>query len=376
VIFHTYVLFPYLLKLITRNKSQNKIIFEASSGELPHVDIIFSAYNEEAVIAEKIESTYASNYPSNKIHLFIGSDSSSDRTDNIIEEYKIKYPSIVFVKFPKTGKAGIVNELVKKSSSPALILTDANVFFNPDTIYQLVKHYKNPNIGLVAGNIFNEKFKQGGISLQEGTYLERENWIKYHEGLWDGVMIGAFGGCYSLRRENFSIVPSNFLVDDFYITMNVLKQGKKAISELNAIAYEDVSNNITEEFRRKARISAGNFQNLVFFSDLLWPFTPLGFCFISHKVMRWLTPFFIIFVMISNMFLIGLNELYSFTFVGQLILLSIPLFDSFLKLLNINFKLFRFITHFYGMNIALLAGFIKFLTGVKSSVWQPTERNQ
>jgi cellulose synthase/poly-beta-1,6-N-acetylglucosamine synthase-like glycosyltransferase len=376
LIFHTYVLFPYLLQLITRNKRQNEILFPASSEELPHVDIIFSAYNEETVIAEKIESTFASNYPIHKIHLYIGSDASNDRSDSIIDEYRKKFPSIVFIKFPKTGKVGIVNELVNKSSSPIIILTDANVFFNHDTIYQLVKHFKNKNIGLVGGNILNEKYKKEGISIQERSYQERENRIKYQEGLWDGVMIGAAGGCYSIRRENFYPVPQNFLVDDFYITMSVLKEGRKAINELNAIAYEDVSNNIKEEFRRKARISAGNFQNLAFFSDLLRPFTPLGFCFISHKVMRWLTPFFIIFVIFSNMILTGISEVYNLIFIGQLIILFIPLFDWLLKKVKINFRLFRFITHFYGMNIALLAGFIKFLTGVKSSVWQPTVRNQ
>jgi hypothetical protein len=102
----------------------------------------------------------------------------------------------------------------------------------------------------------------------------------------------------------------------------------------------------------------------------------MGFCFISHKVMRWLTPFFIIFAMISNAFLLEYHPLYNFIFAGQLALLSIPFVDWILRRLTINIKLFRFITHFYGMNVALLAGFIKFLRGVKTSVWKPTERNQ
>ena len=190
-------------------------------------------------------------------------------------------------------------------------------------------------------------------------------------------MMGAFGGCFAIRRENFSPVPSNFLVDDFYITMNVLAHNKKAINELDAIAYEDISNKITEEFRRKARISAGNFQNMKHFGGLLWPpYSRVGFNFFSHKVVRWITPFLIIAAFLTNLFLIQANVFYMWIFVAQLILLLIPLLDWLLKNINVNFRFLRFITHFYGMNLALLVGFFKFITGVKSSVWRPTERNQ
>ncbi|MBX9851849.1 MAG: glycosyltransferase [Cytophagaceae bacterium] len=366
-----------MLQLFTRGKKQNDLVFESNSADLPHIDIILSVYNEESVIAKKIESTFDANYPEDKLRFYIGSDSSEDRTDAIIEEYRSKFPQIKFRRFPKSGKIGIINALVKNSASPVLIFTDANVFFDKNTIYNLVKHFKNPAIGLTGGNIINEGYKKEGISFQEKSYLKRENWIKYHEGLWGGVMIGAFGGCFALRRENFSPVPANFLVDDFYITMHVLRQYKKAINELDAIAYEDISNKITEEFRRKARISTGNFQNMQQFSSLLWPpFSKVAFCFFSHKILRWLTPFLMIVAFVFNLFLIQNHVFFKWTFTAQLVLLLIPQLDWLLKNINVNFKALRFVTHFYGMNLALLVGFFKFITGVKSSVWRPTERNQ
>ena len=107
-------------------------------------------------------------------------------------------------------------------------------------------------------------------------------------------MIGPFGGCYMLRSNYFSKVPDNYLVDDFYIAMEVFRKGGLAINDLSAICTESNSSDILEEFKRKSRISAGNFQNLLTFKNLLWPpFSKLAFNFISHKVLRWLGPLFI-----------------------------------------------------------------------------------
>jgi cellulose synthase/poly-beta-1,6-N-acetylglucosamine synthase-like glycosyltransferase len=377
LILHSYVIFPFLLAYLSKEKRINDVVYEEEVEALPYVDIILSAYNEEAVIERKIESTFNTSYPISKIKFFIGSDASTDKTDEIIKRLQQKYSSIVFKRFNRSGKIQIVNQLVNSSSSNIIILTDANVYFTRDTIYHLVKHFKNETIGIVGGNVFNEERKTDGVSQQEGSYLKRENQIKYQEGIWKGVMIGAYGACYSMRRELYTMIPSNFLVDDFYLTMNVYKKDFKGILEPNAVAYEEMSTKISEEFRRKSRISAGNFQNLFYFKGLLWhPFTPLSFCFFSHKVLRWKTPFLIIIIFLSNLLLWKVNELYLIALLGQSALLLIPLFDWVLKNININFKLLRFITHFYGMNLALLLGFIKYISGVKSSVWKPTERNQ
>ena len=115
--------------------------------------------------------------------------------------------------------------------------------------------------------------------------------MKYQEGVVWGAMMGAFGGCFAVRRACYHPAPAEFLVDDFYITMAVLRDGYQAINELDAICYEDVSDHLPEEFRRKARISAGNFQNLGEFRPLLCPpWRGVAFAWWSHKVLRWCTP--------------------------------------------------------------------------------------
>ena len=376
LIVHTYVLFPKLLSWLSKNRIQKKIVFTATE-DLPHVDVLLAVYNEASVIEKKIQSTFDTEYPLDKIHFYIGSDNSIDATNQIVEKYLTLYPNLSLRVFEgRTGKASIINQLIEQSKSEILLLTDANVFFYPNTIFELVKHYKNTSIAVVGGNLVNNEHSAIGIAAQENAYLKRENTIKYQEGLLWGAMIGAFGGCFSIRREDYNPVPKNYIVDDFYITMSVFRNHKKAINELDAVYYEDITDKIEEEFRRKTRISAGNFQNLATFKDLLWPInTGLAFCFISHKILRWLTPIFIITALLVNCILLAVHEVYLVTLVGQLILITVPVKDWLLKKIGIHLKLFRFISHFYVMNLALLVGFVNYSLGVKSNIWKPTERN-
>jgi cellulose synthase/poly-beta-1,6-N-acetylglucosamine synthase-like glycosyltransferase len=376
LVVYSYVLFPLILSLLMGQKKNNALV-NAATDELPHVDILLAVYNEEVVIEKKIQSTFETNYPLDKIHFYIGSDHSTDATNTIIARYQKKYPQLSLTVFAgRSGKPNIINQLVEHSSSPILVLTDANVFFYPDTIYELVKHYKNEQIAVVGGNLVNNRHSEKGIAVQENEYLKRENLIKYQEGVLWGSMIGAFGGCFAIRRAEYKPAPKNHIVDDFYISMSIFKNHKLAINELSAIYYEDITDKIEEEFRRKVRISIGNFQNLQSLRSLLWPLTSgLAFSFISHKILRWLAPIFIITALLVNSFLWLVHDFYLLTFIGQLVLLLVPFIDAGLKKINIHLSLLRFISHFYVMNLALLMGLVSYMTGVKTNIWKPTERN-
>ncbi len=376
-IFHTYVLFPIILRLLAKNKKNNTNTYQKDS-ELPRVSILLAVFNEESVIEKKLESTFKTNYPADLFDVYIGSDNSTDKTDEIISEYCKKHKNLHLYSFKeRRGKPGIINDLHKIASGEVLILTDANVYFNENTIFELVKHYKNPEISLVGGLIENTNIKKSGISYQEKTYLSGENNIKYNEGVLWGCMIGAFGGVYSIRKSEYEDVPKKYFVDDFYITMRVLESGKKAIVEPAATALEDVSNVIGEEFKRKVRISSGNFQNLSrFWKMTLNPFSGKGFSFISHKILRWKTPFFIIICLVISAVLFSKDVLYSYLFFCQIGLLLLPIVDLILKSINVNIAALRFVTHFVTMNAALLIGFFKYIKGIESNVWQPTKRNQ
>lgn len=383
LLFHSYLLYPLLLRWFTKGKKNNTTYFTANEkANLPKLYLLMAAYNEERVIREKLKSIFESDYPMEKLEVWIGSDNSTDATNPILEEFAAKHSNLHWYNFEgRNGKIKIINRLFEGISSnlesgDVLILTDANVFFSPNAFYELAKHYQNPNMGVVAANILNSGVQQSGISFQEKWYIQRENSVKYLEGVWGGCMMGAFGAAYALRADLFQPVPENFIVDDFYLTLKAIEQGALSIKEPQAVCYEDVSDDILEEFRRKKRISAGNFQNLRTFAHLTLPQKgKVAFCFWSHKVLRWLGPFLMIIALGTSLVLAFQNHFYALLLGMQVASLGIPLLDALLKKANIHIKLLRFITYFQLMNVALLLGFINYLKGINNNVWKPTKRN-
>lgn len=389
IILHSYVLYPTILSLVSKKRNLKTYSREE---QLPFVSILISIYNEEDVIAQKINTILSSDYPNDKYEILIGSDCSSDNSNEIVSTYAQKYSNIHLFEFTeRQGKQNIINKIINKSNADILIMTDANVMFDKQTIFELVKYYKDEGVGLVDSQMINKGIVEAGISVQESSYISREVKIKTSESNIWGTMMGPFGGCYSIRKDLYQPVPENYLVDDFYINMVILEQGYKSVNNTKAKVFEDVSNNLLDEFKRKIRISTGNFQNLKHFKHLLflgfgaksskisekryYSDFGLSFSFLSHKVLRWLVPFILIFFTITSVLLIN-KFVYLIIFIGFLSTFLIPIIDIVLKKINIHISILRFVTHFYTMNLSLFIGFFKSLKGVKSGVWEPTKRNQ
>jgi cellulose synthase/poly-beta-1,6-N-acetylglucosamine synthase-like glycosyltransferase len=376
-VFHSYVLFPAILWFAGKLRRE-KASVKPGGAQLPVVSILLSAYNEEDVIEEKVRSVFTTRYPVGSIELIVGSDNSSDRTAEILNRLAGEFPGLHFFNFTvRQGKPNVINRLVAEAGGEILVLTDANVLFDEDTLPALIAPFSDPMTGLVDTQMINLGMKREGISFQEKAYISREVRIKHLESRLWGVMMGPFGGCFAIRKELFEPVPANFLVDDFFLNMMVLENGYKAMSNPSARVYEDVSNDLAIEFRRKVRIATGNFQNLKRFAGLLSPANPaLAFCFLSHKVMRWLGPLFLLFAFLSLALLATASPFHAFLLAGYSALLLVPVLDNLLKKLNLHIPLFRFITHFLSMNLALGIGMLSYLKGVKTNVWQPTKRHQ
>mgnify|MGYP001170913352 CR=1 FL=1 len=373
---YTYFLFPITVMLVARKKHINKNVFR-SENEISSVSILIAAHNEQFIIKEKVISIINSNFPTDKIEIIIVSDCSTDNTNQIISELAEVFPFIkTHTLNRRTGKAGAINKLVDLARNDILIITDANIIFSNNTIFNLVKHFKNDKIGLVDSNIVNSGVQKNGISLQEKTYISAEVNFKHAESkIWEKLM-GPFGGCFAIRKSLFSPIPEHFLVDDFFVCMNILKNGSHSINDLEAVVFENVSNELSEEFRRKRRISKGNFINLFHFRNLLNPFKQLGFIFISHKVLRWLTPLFLIMVFVSSYALISKSIFYQLSFVLQISLIILPFIDYILHKIGIHILVLRFITHFYSMNFAMLFGMFDYFFSSETGLWEPTKRKQ
>lgn len=382
---YTYLAYPALLHWLARGLKASPPVL-APGEQWPRMTALMSVYNEESVIRQKLDSLVALDYPKDRMALFIGSDCSSDGTNAAVEAYAARYPFIHFYPFEqRQGKPGVINQLARQAAGHwpigqdhVFVITDASVMLEPRVFYCLARHFKDPAVGLADAHLVHTGMKAAGISKAENQYISTEVRLKHLEGLVWGAMIGPFGACYAVRSNRFVEVPPAFLVDDFYIAMKVLEAGDKAINDLEAICYESVSHEASEEYRRKARISAGNFQNLAVFRHLWWP--PVGqlaFAFFSHKVLRWMVPFAII-LMLLTCGLLGLtgNLFYLILFclmVGGLSL--VPLLDGLLNRWNVNLLPLRGAHYFIMMNLALLEGFFKYIKGIRSNVWEPTKRN-
>ncbi|MDF1574603.1 MAG: glycosyltransferase [Bacteroidales bacterium] len=373
---YSYLLFPFILRLLAGNREIKARFF--SAGERPLVSMLIAAYNEELVIGEKIRSVLESDYPREKLEILVGSDASTDQTNQILRQLSEANPSIqLFLFDERKGKPEIVNLLAREARGEILVISDANVMLEEHTLFELVRYFKEERIGLVDSGIISTGIKEDGISRQEKYYTSREVRIKQHESVLWGSMMGPSGGCYAVRKSLYRPVPGHFLVDDFFINMSVLEQGGQCISNIHAKVYEDVSNNPREEFRRKKRISAGNYQNLLRFRSMLFRGNKgIGFCFFSHKVIRWIVPFLVLLTLTIS-FILGMSSsFYLCLALLQVLVLLIPLIDHLLRKIKIQTIPLRFISHFVLMNLALTAGFIRYLGGIKNNVWQPTSRKQ
>lgn len=371
-----YLLYPVLMKWRV-NGTRLPYIAYHSESDLPEVSVFIPMHNEALVIEKKLKSILDSHYPEDKLKVYCGLDGCTDQSADIIQNLQSLYPGRLFLfASERIGKPEMLNEMYRRFNpdNNVLILTDANVFFMPETVFELVKYFKDEEIGLVdAGFIVNSDLVSHKM---EGEYLGFEQSLKFAEGKKWGTMQGPFGGCYAIRGELFKMIPQGFLVDDFFIAMSVMQDGYKSILNPQAKVIEEVHTDWKDEFRRKKRISAGNFQNLSHFRKVLFkPFTPLAFSFFFHKVIRWMLP-----VLALPVFLVSILEVYVWHFkvwplliTLTLILAPIP-FNYLLHKLNLHSRTIQRLSYLVYINIALLYGFINYSKGIQSNVWKPTQR--
>lgn len=382
---HSYVFYPLWVLAGDADEARPQVhseVIEDSSAPYPPVVVLMAAHNEEAVLEEKLAGLAAQVYPGN-LAFYIGSDCSTDRTNAILQSWSDRdarfHPTLFNT---RQGKPNIINQLAASAGSEGIfVLTDASVMLRPDTIAALVRPMtEDHRIGVVDATMVQTGGKAAGIGRAETTYINREVAIKRAEGRRWGAMIGPFGGCWALRAVAFRPVPGNFLVDDFYLCMSAYEAGWRGVSSAEAVVYEGVGQSIKDEFRRKVRISSGNWQNLVRFRRLWWPpgQNPLAFAFFSHKILRWWTPFFVLTGATSVLLLLLTLGNHWATPLFALLLGLVPALvaaDFVLAAFGIHLRVLRGLRYFLAMNAALLVGFIRYLTGIKSNVWQPTQRH-
>lgn len=374
LLIHTYIVYPLTINIISKFKPANKTSIK---NNLPSISVIISAYNEEKVIERRIENLSKLHYDFEKVEVVIGSDCSTDNTNKILKEFQGQYKWLKSKVFDlRKGKASVLNELVKEAKNSILVFTDANTVFDQDALIELVKRYSDPKVGGVSGRLILSEPQNGfDKSNREKFYWEYETFLKKYEGKL-GILIGANGGIFSIRKELFSeLPPSKAVTDDLYITLDVLRKNYNFLFEYRAEASEEVSRDILSEFRRKIRFSATNFQTLIIFKELLFSKRILlAYAFWSHKVFRWLMPFVLIPLFVINLILNSVNVFYLYIFYIQLLVYFLSFLGYIFSLLKIRVPVLSLLFFFNLTNCALFIGFIKFLFGKHSYIWDSTPR--
>ena len=296
---YTYLGYPCMLGLLAHRR-QSPILRNRLS--LPSVSVVIAAHNEEERISDRIKNCLSLDYPRHCLEVIIISDGSTDSTNDILRRYEegVIRPVIL----PKrVGKALALNRGVETAKGEILVFADARQSFAPDAIRELVADFADPQIGAVSGELVLSGPDCRPPEHTAGLYWQYEKWIRKTESRVDSV-IGATGAIYAIRKKLFVPLPAGTILDDVMIPMRIAMAGHRVVFEKRAVAYDLPASSIEQEFQRKVRTLAGNFQILQFMPELLSPFRNRLFVqYVSHKVTRLLAPYWLLSLFVSSLVL-------------------------------------------------------------------------
>ena len=377
IVFYTYLGYGMILFFLVKMKALFRVKNAQRTNEpLPGVTVLVAAYNEADFIEEKIKNCLQFDYPADKIHFLFVTDGSDDGTPDKVKQF----PQVQLLhQSERKGKIAATNRAMPFVKTPIVVFTDANTVVNKETIRLMVRHYDDPKTGVVAGEkrIF-VKEKDTASGAGEGIYWKYESKLKK----WDSELysvVGAAGELFSIRTALFEPVPSDTIVEDFFMTMSIAKKGYRIIYEPEACAMEGPSASVGEELKRKIRIAAGGMQAVARLATLLNPlkYGVLSFQYISHRVMRWtIAPLSLPILFLTNAMLILNGSLFfKIFFALQVLFYLLALVGFLLEQRKIKLKVFFVPYYFFIMNYAVYAGFIRALKGSQSVLWERAKRS-
>ncbi len=373
MIINSFFVYPLVVFFVGREKGVKK----KNSPVEPTVSILIAARNEEKVIGARIENIASQNYDFSKLEVLVGSDSSTDSTNQILAEKQKKYSWLkTFISENRLGKAGILNELIKQVKNEILVFTDANTEFGENALINLVQDFSRKEVGGVCGKLIltdTENIRNQGV--EETKYWKYETFIKKAEGE-SGVLIAANGGIFAIRKELYKNIPVDKAVtDDLFISLAVVSEYYTFTYCQDAVGYESIGKDIKEEFSRKLRFISTNFQTLKEFKNLIFGKNKfLAYAFLSHKLTRWILPWLLLLLLVLSLFLAGGNSLIFIFLVIQMLFYLFAFMGFMMSLINVRVAAFSLPYFFVVSNVAVAAGLVRFLRKKHSVIWESTKR--
>jgi cellulose synthase/poly-beta-1,6-N-acetylglucosamine synthase-like glycosyltransferase len=315
---YVYIGFPLLLwllqALVRRAPPQPRIE--------PSVSLLVAAYNEAAVIADKIRNSLTLDYPAEKLEIVVASDGSEDTTAEIVRSFEVESGGRVrLLNYPQNrGKMAVLNDAIPELRGEIVAFSDATSMLAADALRILVQTFNDHRVGAASGVYRLLKKDQAQLGPQEDIYWKYETFLKVQEARL-GAFTGAHGSLFAIRCALYPFPSENTINDDFTIPMRILERGHRVAYEPAAVAFEEAHE--MEGFSRRVRITAGNIEQLREIKSLLWPPRPFVlFCLLSHKTGRLLVPVFMLIALATNFALRGQFP-YNWLLVGQALFYSL-----------------------------------------------------
>jgi cellulose synthase/poly-beta-1,6-N-acetylglucosamine synthase-like glycosyltransferase len=363
---YPYALYPALLWLIpVRRRSTPPELPDSP----PSVALIVCALNEERVIRDKLENSLQLDYPADRLKIVFVNDGSTDRTAEIISEYASRGIDLIS-RSERRGKLANLRDVVPARTEEIIVLSDANVIYDPQAVRRLVAPFADAKIGCVSGKVVITD-STDAIRQSEEKYYSVE-WFLQERASAVSSMVGADGAMYAFRRELFVCPPAGTLIEDLAIPMAIVRQGYRVVHEPTALGWEEGPASVQEEFRRKVRIAAGAAQALLWGTGVPGGKAPLSFWFIwaSHKLLRWLSP--VVGVIAVILAAATANHVVSkVVLAGTVLLLAMA---AIRWLTGVSWLPLNAAFYFVFGQLAVLWGLIKGVLGKQSVLWAKANR--
>jgi poly-beta-1,6-N-acetyl-D-glucosamine synthase len=377
---YVYAGYPLIVALLARLRRKTEVYPDIT----PKVSILIAAYNEQEVIAAKLENTLALDYPRECMQIVAAVDGSDDRTAEIVESFADRGVELSY-DVRRRGKTVAINRAVPRLKHDIVVFSDANNMYAPDALRELVKPFANPKIGGVTGSKMIIEDTDAHAKA-DGLYWKYESFIKKNESRL-GSCTGVVGEILAIRRDLYQPPADHVINDDFFIGMGVLRHGSRLVYAPDAHSVERSSLTEQDEAMRRSRIVAGRYQAMLMAGSLLpWRNPVLVWQIVSHKFMRPLVPLIMILAFLVTLAAclwpvsmipgwLYLAPPYNFIFLaGEILILVLALFGGSLKELGPIGKLLYIPTFLVNSNMAAVLGLYSFFTGKQTALWKRARR--
>ena len=365
LVIYVYLGYPALIAsglLGKRKKTKEKDI-------QPQLSVLIPAHNEERVIGAKLRNMLSQNYSLARLEILVGDDGSSDRTARIVKSMEAGGVALVRNQEPR-GKSDIQNKLVERSHGDLLVFTDADCFLPANALETLVRHFADPLVGLVANCASISNRNETAAVEGESLYWRYERWLRGQESD-RGLLAMASGSLFVMRRGLWSPLDPN-VGDDFVLPLLVARAGFRNVLETQISAETELSQNQPHSlFRMKTRIISKDLRGLLRNAACLNPLKvgAVAMGLLSHKLLRWAVPYFLIGLYVSNVFLTA-HTFYAITLAAQTAFYALSVFGLLLGGSRVRFPLSVAVS-FCVVNFAALFGTLHCLTLQSAGRWKP-----